>query len=100
MAEKQETHRQKLETIGLIFGFMIVIIVIGTGAFLIFNDKPGTGDCLKRSCNSDLAVYPELSDKSKGEALGDEAWPSLWRGSPRGGWCGGTLKIIVVIEHP
>jgi uncharacterized membrane protein len=43
MAEKQETHRQKLETIGLIFGFIIVVMVIGMGAFLIFNDKPGTG---------------------------------------------------------
>ena len=43
MAEKQEAHRQKLETLGLLFGFVIVVTVMGSGAFLIFNDKPGTG---------------------------------------------------------
>jgi hypothetical protein len=43
MAERQEAHRQKLETFGLVFGFVIVVTVIGTGAFLIFNNKPGTG---------------------------------------------------------
>jgi hypothetical protein len=43
MAERQEAHRQKLETLGLLFGFVIVVTVIGAGAFLIFNDKPGTG---------------------------------------------------------
>ncbi len=43
MAEKQEFHRQKLETFGLVFGYIIVIMVTGAGTILIFNDKPGTG---------------------------------------------------------
>ena len=43
MAESQEAHRQKLETFGLIFGFVIVIMVTGAGTLLIFNNKPGTG---------------------------------------------------------
>ena len=43
MAESQEAHRQRLETFGLIFGFVIVIMVTGAGTLLIFNNKPGTG---------------------------------------------------------
>lgn len=43
MAERQEAHRQKLETFGLVFGFIVIVMVIGVGTFLIFNNKPGTG---------------------------------------------------------
>ncbi|MCA1604551.1 MAG: DUF2335 domain-containing protein [Acidobacteria bacterium] len=43
MAEKQEFHRQKLETFGLVFGFIIVTMVTGAGTMLIFYDKPGVG---------------------------------------------------------
>jgi uncharacterized membrane protein len=43
MAENQEAHRQRLETFGLFFGFIIIILVTGAGTVLIFNNKPGTG---------------------------------------------------------
>jgi hypothetical protein len=65
MAERQETHRQKLETIGLIFGFIIVVMVIGTGAFLIFNDKPGTGLVIALSGLATLIWPFILSSRTK-----------------------------------
>jgi hypothetical protein len=34
MAEKEGAHRQKLETLGLFFGFVIVVTVIGAGALV------------------------------------------------------------------
>jgi hypothetical protein len=64
MAEKQETHRQKLETIGLIFGF-VVVMVIGTGAFLISNDKPGTGLVIALSGLATLIWPFILSSRTK-----------------------------------
>lgn len=68
MAESQENHRQKLETIGLIFGFVIVLTVVGAGTLLIFNNKPGTGLVIALSGLATLIWPFILSSRTKEKA--------------------------------
>jgi Predicted membrane protein (DUF2335) len=67
MAESQEAHRQKLETFGLIFGFVIVIMVTGAGTLLIFNNKPGTGLVIALSGIATLVWPFVVSQRTKEE---------------------------------
>jgi hypothetical protein len=67
MAESQEAHRQKLETFGLIFGFVIVIMVTGAGTLLIFNNKPGTGLIIALSGIATLVWPFVVSHRTKEE---------------------------------
>ncbi len=40
LTEKQASHRQRLELLGLIFAFVIVLVVIGGGIALIADGSP------------------------------------------------------------